>query len=158
MSSITIKPPYEKDLSKYKKIFLAGSIEQNMAIRWQDKVVNDLSGHNIIFLNPRRDEWDSSWDHSTKEGSMFCEQVKWELEGIDESDIVIFYFDPSTKSPITMLELGYVLGKKMKTVVYCPEEFYRHGNVVITSRRNGVEVHTEYNSFINNIEELILTD
>lgn len=155
MSSITIKPPHGKDLSKYKKIFLAGSIEQDKAIRWQDKIIDYFSCYDIIFLNPRREEWDASWDHSTEKDSMFFQQVKWELEGIDESDIVIFYFDSNTKSPVTMLELGYVLGKKKKTVIYCPKEFYRHGNVFITSQHNGVYVHDDYNDFISEIEVLL---
>ena len=45
----------------YKNIFLGGSIEMGTAELWQKKIISELSDLPIQFLNPRRDDWDSSW-------------------------------------------------------------------------------------------------
>ena len=106
-------------------IFLAGSIEMGTAEKWQDKVVEALS--DITFLNPRRDDWDSSWVQS-KDNQQFRQQVEWELEAQDVADLIIFHFDPETKSPITLMELGLFVDK---AIVHCPEGFWKKGNVDI---------------------------
>jgi len=110
-------------------VFLAGSIEMGIAENWQDKVINSLSDLDIVFLNPRRDDWDSSWVQSI-ENPQFKEQVNWELAGLRYADLVIFYFDPNTKSPITLMELGLV-AEYDNVIVCCPEGFWRKGNVDI---------------------------
>lgn len=61
---------------------------------------------------------------------MFC---SWELEHIHKADLVVFYFDPNTQSPITLMELGYVIGSGKQALVCCPDGYFRKGNVVITS-------------------------
>lgn len=113
-------------------VFLAGSIEMGTAEDWQYKLVKQFEDSNITFLNPRRDDWDSSWTQSI-DNPQFSEQVTWELSGIENSDLVVFVFDPSTKSPITLLELGLVAGMGKEAVVFCPEPFWRKGNVDIVS-------------------------
>lgn len=113
------------------RIFLAGSIEMGAAERWQDRVVREMSDYdNIVFFNPRRDDWDSSWTQSI-DNAQFYDQVTWELDWLDASDFVFMYFDPATKSPITLLEMG-LYARSGKLVVVCPEEFYRKGNVDVT--------------------------
>ena len=47
-------------------IFLAGSIEMGTAENWQATVVKRFETHLITFLNPLRDEWDSSWKQEQK--------------------------------------------------------------------------------------------
>ena len=48
------------------------------------------------------------------------------------------YFDPETKSPITLLELG-LYARSGKLVVCCPHGFWRRGNVDIVCDRYGVD-------------------
>ncbi len=98
METIEIKPPYTLP----KKIFLAGSIEMGKAENWQEKIVNTFN-KSYLFFNPRRDDWDSSWEQKI-ENVQFNEQVTWELNALDSSDIIVMYFDPNTKSPISLLE------------------------------------------------------
>jgi hypothetical protein len=47
------------------------------------------------------------------------------------------YFDPATKSPISLLELG-LFAKTGKLIVCCSEGFWRKGNVDIVCKRYGV--------------------
>lgn len=94
-----IKAPQPYSFLNRFSIFLAGSIEMGKAAFWQDKVARELSSLDIDILNPRRDDWDSSWKQEI-ENAQFREQVEWELKGLSLCDHVLFYFDPNTKSPI----------------------------------------------------------
>ena len=115
-----------------KSIFLAGSIGDNdpatnTCDNWQESLAEWLLIKNYNVFNPRRTDWDSNWIQSY-ENPQFSQQVKWELNSLDKSDIIIMYLDPSTKSPISLLELGLHANSK-KLYVICPVEFYRRGNV-----------------------------
>lgn len=80
------------------KIFLAGSIEMGIAEDWQTALIKKLRSEDVTIMNPRRDDWDSSWEQSI-ENKQFHEQVTWELSNIETADLVVFYFAPETKSP-----------------------------------------------------------
>ncbi len=119
-------------------VFLAGSIEMGAAEMWQDRLtsaVGALSLRDVLVLNPRRDDWDSSWTQSI-ENRHFREQVIWELDALEKAHLVVFYFDPKTKSPITLLELGLQLANVHSPVaVCCPDGYHRKGNVDIVCER-----------------------
>ena len=135
-----------------KIIFLAGSIEMGKAENWQEEIIevlkeSQLNIENTIDLNPRRKDWDFSWNQSIK-NSNFREQVEWELTGIFDANLVIFYFDPNTQSPITLMELGYVVEKHEQVIVCCPNEYYRKGNVEIFCEYNNIHLtHTKEDLF-----------
>lgn len=132
-----IKPPYRR-----MSIFLAGSIEMGLAEDWQSMIEKELDDHNVTIYNPRRDSWDSSWVQSIH-NEEFREQVEWELDHLDKSDVIVMYFDENTKSPISLLELG-LYASSGKMIVYCPEGFWRKGNVDIVAQRYDI---TQVNSF-----------
>lgn len=137
------------------RIFLAGSIELDSADRWQDRLLGDLWHYDFVALNPRRSDWDNSIEQSI-EDPRFVEQVNWELDNIEESDLIVFYFDPNTKSPITLMELGIVsqmLDGPVDVIVCCPPGFWRRGNVEVVCARNGIMLVDNYDSFVNQIEE-----
>lgn len=123
--------------NKLATVFLAGSIEMGAAEQWQSRTVALLIDTSYTVLNPRRDDWDSSWEQKI-ENDKFREQVQWELQGIENAEWVIIYFDPTTKAPITLLELGFIAGMGLKAVVVCPEGFYRKGNVDVVCDRYGI--------------------
>ena len=112
-----------------KSIFLAGSIEMGAAEKWQESLGDWLLEKNYNVFNPRREDWDSSWIQ-TYESPQFSQQVKWELNALEKSDIIIMYLDPNTKSPISLLELGLYANSK-KLWVVCPDGFWRKGNVEV---------------------------
>jgi hypothetical protein len=120
---------------KLATVFLVGSIEMGAAENWQQKIVRLLQKSSWTILNPRRDDWDSSWEQKI-ENEQFFEQVSWELQGIEGAEWVIVYFDPNTKSPITLLELGMLSQlKPEQTIVVCPEGYWRKGNVDVVCDR-----------------------
>lgn len=118
-------------------VFLAGSIEQDTAARWQEIVVEKLKDEDILIFNPRRDNWDASLSNEMS-NPVFDEQVSWELEHLNKAKVILMYFDPSTKSPITLLELG-LYADTGKVIVCCPPGFWRKGNVDIVCREYGIK-------------------
>lgn len=118
-------------------VFLAGSIEMGTAVDWQTYITNELKDTSVVLYNPRRDDWDASWEQ-TIDNPQFNEQVTWELEHLEKSQLIVIYFDPNTKSPISLLELGLFASEVAPVLVCCPEGFYRKGNVDIVCDRYDV--------------------
>jgi len=131
-----LKPPAPLALDGRPSVFLAGSIEMGQAVDWQSEVARALADLDVIVLNPRRDEWDASWEQSITNPA-FRGQVEWELEAQERADVIAMYFAPATKAPVTLLELG-LAARGGKVVVCCPEGFWRKGNVEVVCARYGV--------------------
>lgn len=146
------KPPFNiRTIDLFgKSIFLAGSIEMGNAIDWQREIVEILNDEDVIILNPRRDDWDSSWTQSM-DNPKFKEQVEWELYGIENSTMVIMCFMPNTLSPVSLLELGLCL-KNKNVLVYCPKDFYRKGNIDITCALYRIPVFDDFEVFKEKIK------
>jgi hypothetical protein len=144
-----IKPPHSivKNAKQgTTKIFLAGTIEMGNSEDWQTKVAKSLSDDSYTILNPRREEWDASWEQRI-ENPQFYQQVNWELDALNKSDIIILYLLPDSKSPISLLELG-LYASSGKMLVCCPEGFWRKGNVEIVCERFSIPLY-------ENIENLL---
>lgn len=128
-----VKAPNKLGLVPRPWIFLAGSIEMGKAQNWQQETAEVLLPY-MSVLNPRREDWDSSWVQDY-DNSQFRKQVEWELAGIEKADAILFHFEADTQSPITLLELGLVVGKNKENVyVSCPQKYWRRGNVETTMR------------------------
>ncbi len=158
MIEIKAPNPIVGHYNSLRRIFLAGSIEMGVAEKWQDRICKDLNDFDILLLNPRRDDWDSSW---TQEASdpQFSKQVNWEQDQMLEADIVVFYFDPQTKSPITLLELGLSLARDylhQNILVCCPDGYWRKGNVDIVCKRAGITVLNSYSELVDNLRQIAL--
>lgn len=160
------KPP-ESTSNMGRSIFLAGSIEMGTAGDWQKEATNyivhkeselrkkSISARFDSVVNPRRDDWDSSWEQKF-ENPPFYQQVTWEVHNLTSADTVLFYFDPQTKAPITLNELGIVAGMqitghKIKAVVVCPEGFWRKGNVDVLCFMAEIEQFDTLEKAINHL-------
>lgn len=107
----------------------------------------------LTFLNPRRDDWDSSWEQ--KESNLqFSQQVNWEMDMLDVCDIIFMYFSPETKSPISLLELG-LYADSQKMIVCCPNEFWRKGNVDIVCSRYNIPVYNTLDAAIGRLRTVL---
>jgi hypothetical protein len=135
-------------------VFLAGSIENGTASQWQQELIAHLSKFDVTILNPRRVHWDSNCA-TTIHNPVFVDQVNWELNGLTAANIIAMYFDPNTLSPITLLELGLFAAMRshqQKIILYCPDGYWRKGNVDIVCRRYGVNQVGSYDDFLDTIE------
>lgn len=130
-------------------VFLAGSIEMGTAENWQERIEKELESREGLILNPRRDDWNSSWEQSITNPN-FRQQVEWELGALELVSHIFLYFSPGTKSPISLLEFG-MYAESGKLVTCCPEGFWRKGNVEVVSAMYGVDL---YDNLDDAIEEL----
>lgn len=133
MQVITAPEPF---CIRHPSVFLAGSIEQDTAEKWQEALIRRLADCSVTILNPRRKAWDASWNQSIRH-SEFRKQVEWELSAMERADRIAMYFDPKTKAPVTLLELGLFAASR-KLIVCCPEGFWRKGNVDIVCEKYGI--------------------
>jgi hypothetical protein len=150
-----IKAPTHWDENDERQfVFLSGSIEMGTAPNWQDRVIEGLKGQNVVILNPRRDDWDSSWIQSI-DNPQFYEQVTWELDAMDVADFIIMHFEPGTNSPITLLELGLCAPDPKELWVHCPEGFWRKGNVDIVCAKYKVPQYDTMDEILERVRARI---
>lgn len=152
MKAIVITPEgnYIGNPPGYKSIFLAGSIEMGKAEDWQKKVIDSVSDFKKIIFNPRRDNWDSSWEQSMS-NPKFTAQVNWELEHLEKADLIVMNLVPETMSPISLMEFGMYC-QSGKLVVYCPDGFWRKGNIDVVCDRYHVPQVEKFEDLITLIK------
>ena len=75
------------------------------------------------------------------------------LNSQDDADINVYYFDPETKSPITLLELGGY--KDTNVIVACPDGYFRKGNVVIFCKKHHIPVLNSLNELVKVLKKTI---
>ena len=127
-------------------IFLAGSIEMGKARDWQAEIQDRLGALHGVIFNPRRADWDASWGTDASDDN-FRTQVEWELDHLEKADLILFYFDPMTKAPISLMELG-LFSRSGKCVVCCPDGYWRRGNLQIVCARYGIPL-------VDSLEQLL---
>lgn len=133
------------------RIFLAGTIDMGDSIDWQQDITDKIGDRSAYIFNPRRTEWDSSWQQNIHE-KQFVDQVTWELDNLEQSDIIVINILGTSKSPITLLELGLFIGRTDKKIFVCVgEDFYRKGNIDIVCSRHCINVYTEYDKMSNDL-------
>jgi hypothetical protein len=135
---------------------LFGSIEQGKAIEWQQKVIEIFKEiPHTTFLNPRRLDWDSSWG---EDDPKLIKQIIWEQKALIASDLALFFFDPKTESPITLMELGIKLIQAPGSVIVCcPDGYWRKTNVVVTAGLRGVDVLDTFEEMIEVLAKRMLS-
>jgi hypothetical protein len=135
------------------RLFLAGSIDSGMTKDWQALIVDRLRDLDVVIFNPRRDTWSPgiSFESEPEESRR---QINWELDAIERSDLMAFYFAPGTKSPISLLELGLISGRK-QAIVCCPPGFWRKMNVDVICDRFEIQQVNSLEDLVNEIKEKV---
>ena len=135
-------------------VFTAGSIEMGKAVEWQLLMANLLSDLPITVCNPRRPgEWDTTISKEAK-NEIMLEQVTWELAAMEKADVICFFFDVDTNSPVTMLELGLWL-KSGKVVICCNGGYHRNANIKITCGKYGVPVVETFEELVPKVRQML---
>lgn len=93
-----------------KKVFLAGGITG--CPDWQVVAIEMLADQDkLLVMNPRRDDFDVS------DPSMTKYQVDWEFRHINYANHMLFWFPCDTLCPITLFELGKIVGANRHLVI-----------------------------------------
>ncbi len=132
-----VKAPgeYRQHMGRIPSVFLAGSIDMGEAEDWQQTLTDAIEHIDVLVLNPRRDDWDSSWKQDISD-ARFAKQVNWELDALGSVDLIVVYFDPKGQAPVTLLELG--LHADANLIVCCPPGYWKRGNVQVLCQRKGI--------------------
>jgi hypothetical protein len=159
MSKVTVYEvqPHDDDVISFvapekpqQLLFLAGTIDMGNSEDWQDSFVKELRkmkdrGVEYIVYNPRRDE---GFNDDKKE---FEYQVNWELERLERSDRIVMHILGTSKSPITLMELG-LFARSHKLDVICESDFYRYGNVEIVCKRYEVPLYNSMTEYLKHFK------
>jgi len=147
-----IKAPNDFDiLAGRKSVFLGGAIDQGAAADWQSKVAKALKDLDVVVLNPRRDDWDESWEQSADDPE-FRKQVDWELKAQEACGLCLYVLLKDSKGPVTMLEIG--LFAPRKDVALCVEEgFHRRGNLEIVAEKYSVPIYRKLDDLIADLRK-----
>lgn len=131
------------DMSGFTKVFLAGTIDMGNSVDWQAETkawFEQRQGRYILF-NPRRGSWNGGAN-----GEMEY-QVNWELEHLEQADIILMNILGSSKSPITLLEMG-LHARSGKLYVACEPSYYRYDNVRITCSYYGIPLYSSLDELL----------
>ena len=143
-------------------IFVAGSIENGKAIDWQKHFKEELEKmrpqHSVGLFNPRRDNWDPTWGEDEANPELI-KQIEWELDHLEQVDLIVMFLQPGTISPISLLELGlfakavYKCEKQM--IVLCPSGFHRKTNIDVVCDYYDISVAKNMEDLIKKTKERI---
>lgn len=147
------------------KIFLAGSIELGKAENWQNELYQKFYDsefydkqnifYDVTLINPRRNSWSAEFGY-TSECEEFAKQVNWELEAMENSDLIIMYLQPESMSPVSLMEFGLYCGSlESKMIVCCPDGFWRKGNIEIMCKRYSIPLYNSKEDLINAVKEIL---
>jgi hypothetical protein len=95
-------PEYYVHKDEHRTIFIAGGISN--CENWQATMPELLAETELVLLNPRREGFDIT------NPLMEQEQIEWEHLHILEADSYLFWFCEETLCPITLFELGKIIG------------------------------------------------
>jgi len=150
---VIIKPPGRGN-PRGPSVFLAGSIEMGKAELWQETFTERLSDLSVTVFNPRRNDWNKEWKQDIA-FPKFREQVDWEMDYLEEADVIALYFQPGTMSPISLLELG-LHASSGKVIVCCPEGYWRLGNVQVVCSRFEIPIVDSMDELIKQTRERLI--
>lgn len=145
-AKVIVLHPHEElqtDTTGFTKVFLAGTIDMGNSIDWQSQLAEQFESFagDFLLFNPRQSHWDPTVPNAMDY------QVNWELEHLESADFIIMNILGSSKSPITLLEMG-LFARSGKLVVVCEPSFYRYDNVRITCAKYDVPLYSSCQQMI----------
>ena len=123
--------------------FLAGGITD--CPNWQKEVIEELSKYEdtdtLVVFNPRRENF------PIHDPNASAEQIAWEFEYLNKSDIFSMYFDGGESlQPICLYELGRHLTRNSVKVISVQDGYKRANDVIIqTKLATGIDVFQHSN-------------
>ncbi|KAI1827058.1 hypothetical protein F4861DRAFT_467192 [Xylaria intraflava] len=146
-----INAPLREPARGEKSVFLAGTTSHTGDGDWRETLSELLADQPLTIYNPMRPDWDSTWREDIS-FEPYRTQVEWELDMQETADVVVVYFHPVTKAPISLLELG-LCARTGKVIVVCPEGYWKRGNVQIVCERYGIQMVEDVHGLRNAILE-----
>jgi len=126
------------------KLFLAGGITN--CPDWQKEIIEKLENFpNLTIYNPRRANFPIEDPHAAEE------QITWEFNKLQSSDMIIFWFSRGSLNPIVLYELGMWGNSGDKPILIgIDPEYERHQDVIIQTKLARPEV-----VILNSINDIV---
>jgi len=133
----------------YPMLFMAGGITG--AEDWQTKFLEELKDEELVVFNPRRKNFDISNEE------VEAQQITWEFLHIAKANAISFWLPPQTLCPITLFELGSVLGEKTDRSIFvgCDPSYARIRDVKVQVglRNKKIEVVESLSSLASQVKD-----
>lgn len=112
-----------------KSVYLAGGFRSD----WQEKVIKsfssvvegiDYDNRIISFYNPKTKTINNDLKVQEKINKIFANSknyVNWDLQAIDNSEVVFAYIERSNPAVGVMFEIGYAIAKGIKVILVIEE-------------------------------------
>lgn len=143
-------PQYNRDVPN---LFLAGTIDMGRSADWQSTIIDMIRQSNvdINIFNPRR----PGFQTFNKSEQQY--QITWELDALMSADYVLIYFSDNSLSPVSLLELGFLLPThdNDKLFVVANDTYARWDNILLTCQRFNVVPYENLRSGIDALIEKI---
>jgi len=126
-------------------LFLAGSIDLELPGNWRKSVTSALEDY-FNFFDPTTLKYNSMKDAEWEE------HIKWELEAMKSSDLVLINFLENSASPISLVELG-LNTMNNKLIVVCPDNFYKRKYIQVLCEYYSTPIFSALNTALAYIVE-----
>ena len=125
---VLVAPVYDLFQRGEFSLFLGGGITD--CPDWQAEIIELIQSRipekissRVVLFNPRRADFDVTNPNESER------QIDWEYSHLVCADVVLFWFPKETLCPITLFELGKMLGSGRRIVVGCHPEYKRKFDV-----------------------------
>jgi hypothetical protein len=132
----------KKDVS----VFIAGGITN--CPDWQSEFIDFCKtsrlGENVVLLNPRRANFDTSVTSDT------VTQIEWEYDALERADIVVVWFPWETVCPITLFEVGreWTRREPDEVIVGCHVDYSKKLDLIVQGRFDFHRVSIGFECFL----------
>ena len=150
---MNIRTPSDPHCFAKKTIFLAGTTDPKISGNWQEWLAQHLQYLDVDILNPRLNNWFSKNEQNLNTQA-FTSQLSWELEGLENADLVVMYFKAQSTSPITLIEFG-LTANSGRLVVCCEKGFWQYGNVEFICHQCHVPMVESFPELLEIVEEKV---
>lgn len=151
---ITSPEKFNDNKNKNILLFLGGPIKGSE--NWQTDICQDLNGYdNLIITNPRR---------KSSQNFNFNEQVEWETEYLNLSDIIVFWIPKEHEvvegrlyGQTTRFEIGEWIAKNKKTIIIGIDDNFPMKKYIKNRLENDykIKVYDTYNEVLKETKKEI---
>ena len=133
-------------------IFLGGSMTETND--WREHFIEGFKSYDVSFLSPYRKNQPNITDENLDlNDPAIIEHIKWVNNAIDDAWMVFLYFDPSTKSPLSLLDFAD-LCKNKKAIVCCPKDFWKSTIIKTVCIEFNVQFFEDLENYIEYLKKL----
>lgn len=102
----------------------------------------------LLLINPRRVGFNKD------DKSMEKHQIDWEYRHINYSNLLLFWFPCETLCPITLFELGKIVGSNRRFVIGAHPDYKRRTDLIeqLSHTHPGLTIHSTVEATVDDLK------